>query len=291
MSTKQVYHYVYRITNTIKNKHYYGVRSCKIPPKLDLGIRYFSSSKDREFIKDQKSNPNNYKYKIVAITDTRIDAVKLEVKLHNKFNVGMNSHFYNKAKQTSTGFDTTGVVPHNKGKPHSLEAKQKMSEAQKGRRHSEATKEKLSIAGKGRIHTEESKEKISAAKKGNTWNKGKSHSKETKEKIAAALKGRQVSEETRQKMSIALKGKVPSEETRKKLSAALKGINNPRSKLGNIYCRYTHELIAENVVITVWANANGYDYSTLLATARADRSKPSSKTNKHYHKGIYAKYV
>ena len=34
-------HYVYRITNKIENKHYYGVRSCKIDPKLDLGIKYF----------------------------------------------------------------------------------------------------------------------------------------------------------------------------------------------------------------------------------------------------------
>ena len=291
MSTKQVYHYVYRITNTVKNKHYYGVRSCNVVPKLDLGVCYFSSSRDREFIKDQKNSPNNYKYKIVAVTTTRVAAVKLEVKLHNKFNVGMNSHFYNKAKQTSTGFDTTGIVPHNKGKPHSLEAKQKMSEAQKGKRHSEAAKEKLSIAGKGRTHTEESKNKISAAKKGNTWNKGRSHSEKTKEKMSAAGKGRQVSEETRKKLSIALKGKVPSKETKEKLSAALKGINNPRAKLANIYCRYTHELIASNVVVTVWANANGYDYSALLATARADRSKPSSKTNLHYTKGIYAKYV
>ena len=240
MNTNQVYHYVYRITNIVKNKHYYGVRSCKILPKLDLGICYFSSSKDREFIKDQKSNPNNYKYKIVAITDTRINAVKLEIYLHNKFNVGLNSHFYNKAKQTATGFDTTGVVPHNKGKPHSPEARQKMSKSQIGNTNS---------------------------------------------------KGKVVSEETRKKMSIAKKGKALPEEVKQKMSKAHSGVNHYKAKLANIYCRHTNVVIAENVVITVWANANNYCASCLLATAKSDRSMPSSKTNPHYTKGIYARYI
>ena len=53
-------YYVYRITNTVLNKHYYGYRSCKIDPKEDLGKKYFSSSRDKEFIKDQKQNPLNY---------------------------------------------------------------------------------------------------------------------------------------------------------------------------------------------------------------------------------------
>jgi len=58
------YHYVYRITNILTNKHYYGSRSCNILPKNDLGFKYFSSSKDNDFIIDQKINPQNYKYKI-----------------------------------------------------------------------------------------------------------------------------------------------------------------------------------------------------------------------------------
>ena len=40
-----MYHYVYRITNKILNKHYYGKRSSKLSPELDLGKKYFSSSK------------------------------------------------------------------------------------------------------------------------------------------------------------------------------------------------------------------------------------------------------
>ena len=101
-------HYVYRITNKIENKHYYGVRSTKLEPKDDLGIKYFSSSTDRVFIKGQKENPYNYKYKIIKIFSTREEAIKLEIKLHNKFNVSVNESFYNKAKQTGVGFDSTG---------------------------------------------------------------------------------------------------------------------------------------------------------------------------------------
>lgn len=103
------YHYVYRITNTIINKHYYGVRSSKIEPKLDLGIDYFSSSSDKEFIKEQKLNKDIFKYKIVKIFDNREDAVEMEIKLHNKFSVHINESFYNKSKQTAKGFDRNGV--------------------------------------------------------------------------------------------------------------------------------------------------------------------------------------
>lgn len=40
------YHYVYRITNKVENKHYYGSRSSNVPPIEDIGKKYFSSSSD-----------------------------------------------------------------------------------------------------------------------------------------------------------------------------------------------------------------------------------------------------
>ena len=60
-----MFHYVYRITNKKENKHYYGVRSSKVEPKLDLGVKYFSSSTDKEFINEQKINNYLFKYKII----------------------------------------------------------------------------------------------------------------------------------------------------------------------------------------------------------------------------------
>ena len=164
------YHYVYRITNTKENKHYYGVRSSKVEPKLDLGIKYFSSSTDKDFIKEQKENKSTFKYKIIKQFNSREEAINLEIILHNKFDVGVNSNFYNKCKQTSKGFDTTGST-----RTLSQETKEKMRLTKstnnpfKGKNHTEETKILLSLQRKGKpqrggvkFHTEETKQKIKA---------------------------------------------------------------------------------------------------------------------------------
>jgi hypothetical protein len=122
------YHYTYRITNKILNKHYYGTRTSKIEPKLDLGIKYFSSSSDKNFIQDQKDNPSNYKYKVIKTFNSREEALELEIKLHSRFNVGTNENFYNRAKQTSTGFDITGLFIKR-----TEEHQRKLNESYKGK--------------------------------------------------------------------------------------------------------------------------------------------------------------
>jgi group I intron endonuclease len=191
------YNYVYRIKNKILNKHYYGVRGCNVAPKLDLGIKYFSSSSDSDFRNDQKNHPENYKYKIVRICSTRDEADILEIKLQEKFNVGINESFYNRAKRTSTGFSRADVKlsPEHKlkmseaqtgennpmyGKNHSDETRKKMSEAKLGEKHpmygkdfSPEHKQKLSEANKGennpmfdKEHTPEAKLKMREAKLG-----------------------------------------------------------------------------------------------------------------------------
>jgi group I intron endonuclease len=167
------YNYVYRITNKVEQKHYYGVRGCNVAPKLDLGIKYFSSSHDKEFKDDQKNHPENYKYKIVRICSTRKEADKLEIKLQKKFDVGINDSFYNRSTRTSMGFSTAGTNL-------SPEHKQKLSEALKG--------EKNPMFGKE--HTPETKLKMSEVKTGEKNNMfGKNHSDETKLKMREAHKG------------------------------------------------------------------------------------------------------
>ena len=60
----------------------------------------------------------------MKLFNSRIEAVALEiklhkkfdVKLHKKFDVKLHEKFYNKANQTSTKFDTTGLIPWNKGR-------------------------------------------------------------------------------------------------------------------------------------------------------------------------------
>jgi len=99
--------YVYRITNTKLNKHYYGSKTTTLIPKDSIGIKYFYSSKDKEFIKDQLDNPQNYKYKVIFNFDNSGDKQIMESYLHDYFNVKEYDSFYNKANQTPFGFDTT----------------------------------------------------------------------------------------------------------------------------------------------------------------------------------------
>jgi len=107
-----MYHYVYRITNTKENIHYYGVRSSKVHPKKDLGVKYFSSSTDEEFIKDQKENKHTskYKYKVIKMFTNRISANIMEVYLHKKYNVSINEKFYNKNNSGHIKPNTLGMV-------------------------------------------------------------------------------------------------------------------------------------------------------------------------------------
>lgn len=284
MSTKKLYHYVYRITNIVVNKHYYGKRSSKLLPELDLGVRYFSSSSDREFIQDQKTNPQNYRYKIVSIYNSSAKALEKEIKLHHKFNVASSYKFYNKAIQTSTGFTMHGLC-------HSEKTKAKISAAHKGRTLSDETKAKISDANKGerhylfgKIHSDKIKAKMSDVKKGEKNPMfGKVHPENTRARISDANKGKTLSENTKAKLSAAMKG-IPR--------PSVAGLNHGQAKVANIYNSATNELIAANVSISEYCKTNGYNYGVLCSTARADRSLPHhSKTNRHCHKGIYARYI
>lgn len=153
-----MYHYVYRITNILLNKHYYGKRSSKLPPHEDLGIRYFSSSTDKNFKEDQRNNPQNYKYKIVKQFSSSSEAIAYEIVLHLRFNVNVNTYFYNRAKQTAVGFDSTGQY-----KPLKESTKQLISQKTKGRVFSEEHKTKLRKAKVGVALSEAHKKAIGKA--------------------------------------------------------------------------------------------------------------------------------
>jgi hypothetical protein len=182
-------HYVYRISHILENKHYYGSRSCKCKPQDDLGVKYFSSSHDKEFILEQKEYPENFKYKIIRICETRKEALEYEILLHEKFNVGVNENFYNRAKQTSTGWNREGIIT------------------------SEETSKKLSKIRKGSVHSEETRKKMSEAQKGEkNPNYGKHRSKETRKKISESLNGKKNH----------FYGKNHSKETKKKMSESKK---------------------------------------------------------------------
>ena len=223
------YHYTYRITNKVEQKHYYGARTSIIHPSEDLGIKYFSSSSNKEFLIGQKDNPDNFKYKVIKIFETREAALSLEVKLHAKFNVGVNESFYNKAKQTTTRFDTAGTHVI-----FSKEHKEKLSKIQKelwndkefrntkGKVRIEKglqTREKRGITYKGEKNPMyKNGEKISGEKNGMHKNNFKGDIIEIGKKISDKLKGNIpwnknktniYSEETIEKMKLAKKDYVP----------------------------------------------------------------------------------
>lgn len=140
---KDGFSYVYRITNLIEHKHYYGMRTTddkSILPSDDLGIKYFSTSYNKNFINEQKENPTNFKYKIIKVCETVSEALELEIKLHERFDVANHKSFYNKANQRKNGFTQTR-------KPMSEETRQKLID----RGYPQEWKDKISEAKKGKI--------------------------------------------------------------------------------------------------------------------------------------------
>jgi hypothetical protein len=266
MSNKPIYHYVYRITNILENKHYYGKRKSTIEPKLDLGRKYFSSSTNKEFRKDQKENPQNYKYKIIWVTDNSYNATQLEIKLHDRFDVAVNVNFYNKAKQTSTKFDTTGISPN---------ITKEGVERRSGFNHHEAipidiynyfTREKIAT---NVIATRWCKEVLNVQSGGLTktlkCDPSKPHGKKNvcvSYGIFAEYHG------------VDATYKFSDEHIQQTLD------NYTPKTLVDVYNYFTGELVEEKTFSSTFVGSNGKVFNTLLNTLSADPSKPhnTSKT-------------
>jgi hypothetical protein len=92
------HHYVYHSYEEW-GREYIGIRSCNCLPEED--IKYFGSFKDKTFNPTEKT--------ILFVRETREEVAEIEIILHDFFNVAVNPKFSNQAKQTSTGFDRTGV--------------------------------------------------------------------------------------------------------------------------------------------------------------------------------------
>ena len=120
------HHYVYHSYEEW-GREYIGVRSCNCLPEKDT--KYFGSFEDKIFKPAEKT--------ILFACKTRKEALEIEIKLHNFFDVAVNPQFANRAKATSTKFDRTGV--HN----------------------TEEHRRKLSVANTGKTHTEEQKKAMS----------------------------------------------------------------------------------------------------------------------------------
>ena len=82
---------------------YIGRRECRCLPEED--IKYFGSFKDKTFKPSQKI--------ILRVCESREEACEAEVILHDFYEVDVNPHFANKAKQTSKKFCKNQEGPNN----------------------------------------------------------------------------------------------------------------------------------------------------------------------------------
>ena len=108
------YHYVYYSYEEY-DRGYIGSRTCKCLPEAD--INYFGSFYDKAFKPTQK---------IILKSDyaTREEAIADEVILHDYYDVANNSHFANKANQTSVKFYVPKEQAIKNGKNTALKCKE-----------------------------------------------------------------------------------------------------------------------------------------------------------------------
>jgi hypothetical protein len=90
-----------------------------------------------------KEYKQNCTKSILKTFKARKEALAHEIYLHNLFEVAINPAFFNAAKQTSTGFDTTGI-PMHKYRSYKMtdETKKQISNKLKGQQQSPETKAK-----------------------------------------------------------------------------------------------------------------------------------------------------
>ena len=168
---KHTNNYTYLLQSQTSDMMYIGLRSCECLPEEDNS--YWGTSK--HLPEDVSETFDKF---ILGVFETREEAITDEIRRHTMNDVARNPLFYNRAKQTSTGFDRSGV-----SMIFSEEHKRKLSEKAKGRKLSEEHKRKVSESRKGKTMSEEHRRIVSEAQK------GVPKSEETKRKMSEAQKG------------------------------------------------------------------------------------------------------
>ena len=272
MKTTNKIHYVYKITNlkpTDERLYYIGVHSDENQVSLNDG--YMGSSKYlTEAIKE--TGQDNFKKEILSTWATRKEAVQEEIRLHEIYDVAKNPLFYNRSKQTSTRFDTTGNTNNI-----SKETRIKQIQSRKKNNkmwHSEKTKQKIGNANRGKVKgplTEETKQKIS---KNNAM-----HKSENRLKVSESLKGHLVSSSTKQKIGNANRGKVRTEEVKALMRSKRKISNNSNSKIFILISPDGKEYFTHGNLKTI-CKSLGLNADTMSAIARGKRKIITSKLSK-----------
>jgi group I intron endonuclease len=228
-----VYGHIYKITNQVNNKCYYG--QTRQPPNRRWSQHKQSAKKGGKMVlyaAMRKHGIENFIFEIICECATLDEMNKKEIEYISKnntlcptgYNAAHGGDNYEKTEETrrkiSEGNKNRVVTQEWRdniskahiGRKNTTETIEKMKKAQKGRVIKEETKEKLRAINLGKKQSPEAIAKKSAARKGVPWS----------EKKRESMVGRKNTEETKQKMSLAQKGKVISDESKKKMSEAKK---------------------------------------------------------------------
>ena len=223
-----VYGRIYKITNKVNNKKYYG--QTRQSPNRRWYQHQHSAKHGGKMILYHAMRlygVENFIFEVICECDTleELNAKEIEYISANQslapngYNAGKGGDNYEKTPETCAKLSAS-----NKGRVMSEEWRKNMSIAAKGRTATEETRLKMRKAQKGRIITDETKQKLRDA------NLGKKQTTDTIAKKSAArlgvpwsdkkresMVGRKASEEQKKKMSNIMKGRVISEEAKQKM--------------------------------------------------------------------------
>lgn len=132
--------YVYKVTNIKSNMFYIGSKTSTNQNNNKIGENYFTSSTDKDFVNDFKSNPQNYKCKILRYFNDTQRCLDYEASLIERS--WGNPNLLNRGYIRKSG--ETGHIVCNYHTKHSEETKRKIGESNKGKIRSNETKEKIS---------------------------------------------------------------------------------------------------------------------------------------------------
>lgn len=149
------YYYIYKITNKINGKIYYGQHTTD---NLDDG--YMGSG--RAMLKAlKKYGKENFEKKILKFYNSPEELNIVEARLVSEKWLKKNKHrCYNLKPGGSASKSMIGNT-YCLGKHHLEETKQKISESLKGKHHSNESRQKMSESHKGKTPSKETKRKLS----------------------------------------------------------------------------------------------------------------------------------
>jgi hypothetical protein len=208
--------YTYHLFHSPTNKHYYGVRYAANADPSELGLSYFSSSKEvHELI--AKYGKSSFTYTVRKIFEDPKDAILWESKFLHRIDAKNNPNWINRHNGDGE-FSSYGEMPNHQ--------RRKISNAKKGQQsrgigwsHSKETVEKIRQGNLGKHSGEISALHRQNISEGMKQSLAKLSPTEKRERMkASCCSPESYTKERSQKISDALTGKPKTDEHKRKLS-------------------------------------------------------------------------